>query len=223
MARSAAFTTFPERRPDPTRIAAFTAAITANLVLLAFLVQPPSASLAGDESDTRPPPIIIIPKVEELPILKDPPPPKQPDPPQLRTIRKDPVVQPPPQDTPLTDKTSPMDVPQQPFKGIIPDKVDIKPPGPVEASLTPIASPAPNYPIDAIRDGVTGTVQLELLVGADGRVLDAKIVRGSGDRRLDNAAREQVLRNWRFRPATVNGVPVLARGLVPIVFNLNGQ
>ena len=93
----------------------------------------------------------------------------------------------------------------------------------VEASLMPIASPAPTYPRDALRDGVTGTVELELLVGVDGSVLQVRITRGSGNHQLDSAAREQVLRNWRFQPALRNGVPVQALGRVPIVFTLDGR
>ena len=43
---------------------------------------------------------------------------------------------------------------------------------------------------------------------------------GSGDRRLDAAARDQVLAHWRFRPAMRDGRAVQAIGLVPINFRL---
>ena len=74
-----------------------------------------------------------------------------------------------------------------------------------------------------MRDGITGTVQLELLVGIDGRGIDARVVRSSGDRRLDAAARDQVLHNWRFAPVLQNGIAVQVRGDLPVVFTLNGQ
>jgi protein TonB len=93
----------------------------------------------------------------------------------------------------------------------------------VEASLMPIASPAPIYPRDALRDGITGTVELELLVGVDGSVLQVRITRSSGNRQLDNAARDQVLRNWRFQPALRGGIAVQALGRVPIVFTIDGR
>jgi TonB family protein len=93
----------------------------------------------------------------------------------------------------------------------------------LETRLAPIDSPAPAYPIEALREGVAGTVQLELLVGTHGRVLDARILQSSGDRRLDAAARDQVLRNWRFRPAMKDGAPVQGLARVPIVFTLDGK
>ena len=54
-------------------------------------------------------------------------------------------------------------------------------------------APAPAYPRDALREGVEGVVMLQVLVDVDGRPLQVDIQRSSGDRRLDNAARKQVL------------------------------
>jgi protein TonB len=81
-------------------------------------------------------------------------------------------------------------------------------------------APAPAYPRDALREGITGTVLLQVLVDVDGRPLQVEIQRSSGDRRLDVAARRQVLANWRFRPAMQDGRAIRAIGLVPIAFNL---
>ncbi|MEO6138117.1 MAG: energy transducer TonB [Luteimonas sp.] len=83
-------------------------------------------------------------------------------------------------------------------------------------------APAPAYPLDALRDGVQGTVLLQVLVDVDGRPLQVDVQRSSGDRRLDIAARKQVLMHWRFRPAMKDGHAVQAIGLVPIAFNLDG-
>jgi protein TonB len=51
--------------------------------------------------------------------------------------------------------------------------------------------------------------------------LQVDVNRSSGDRRLDLAARDQVLRHWRFRPAIRDGRAVRAIGLVPIDFSLD--
>ena len=51
-------------------------------------------------------------------------------------------------------------------------------------------------------------------------VLSVDVQRSSGDRRLDNAARKQVLEHWRFRAAMKDGRAVQSVGLVPIAFNL---
>lgn len=83
-------------------------------------------------------------------------------------------------------------------------------------------APAPGYPRDALREGVQGTVLLQVLVDVDGRPLRVDVQRSSGDRRLDVAARRQVLDHWRFRPAMKDGHAVQAIGLVPVAFNLSG-
>jgi protein TonB len=72
----------------------------------------------------------------------------------------------------------------------------------------------------AIREGLTGTVMLRVLVDVDGKPLDVQIERSSGHRVLDAAARKQVLGKWRFKPAMENGRALQAIGLIPIDFHL---
>ncbi len=57
-------------------------------------------------------------------------------------------------------------------------------------------------------------------VDADGKPAAVSIERSSGSRVLDNVARQQVLRRWRFVPAQVDGRAVPAVGLVPVSFSL---
>nr|WP_260214034.1 energy transducer TonB [Xanthomonas arboricola] len=96
------------------------------------------------------------------------------------------------------------------------------PSGPVEAGqLQYLSSPAPSYPVAALRAGQQGTVLLRVLVGTDGRPAEVSVQTSSGHRALDLAARSQVLRNWRFQPAMQNGQAVQAYGLVPVSFSLN--
>jgi protein TonB len=72
-----------------------------------------------------------------------------------------------------------------------------------------------------LRDGVQGTVMLQVLVDVDGHPLEVQVQHSSGNRQLDNAARRQVLEHWTFRPAMKDGRAVQAIGLVPIAFNLD--
>ncbi|MBB3855644.1 protein TonB [Xanthomonas arboricola] len=96
------------------------------------------------------------------------------------------------------------------------------PSGPVEVGqLQYLSSPAPSYPVAALRAGQQGTVLLRVLVGTDGRPAEVSVQTSSGHRALDLAARSQVLRNWRFQPAMQNGQAVQAYGLVPVSFSLN--
>ncbi|MFL9584747.1 energy transducer TonB [Stenotrophomonas sp. AB1(2024)] len=81
-------------------------------------------------------------------------------------------------------------------------------------------APPPSYPIAALRAGEQGTVTLRVQVDAEGRPASVSIERSSGSRALDNAARQQVLRHWRFVPAQVDGHAVPAVGLVPVSFSL---
>jgi len=88
------------------------------------------------------------------------------------------------------------------------------------ASLRYAIAPPPPYPREALRDGVSGTVTLEVLVDVDGRPLEVHIARSSGNRALDTAAKRHVLAKWRFEPAVRDGRAVQAIGLVPVDFVL---
>lgn len=93
------------------------------------------------------------------------------------------------------------------------------PPVFAEAALAYAFVREPVYPVDALRRGEQGTVLLRVSVAADGSIERVEIERGSGSSRLDRAARESV-RQWRFRPPLVGGVPTAAVGIVPVVFRL---
>ena len=78
----------------------------------------------------------------------------------------------------------------------------------------------PLYPMEARHFGEEGQLLLAILVGADGRVLDAKATQSSGSERLDRAAIKEAREHWRLRPATRNGVPFEQWVNVPVVFRL---
>lgn len=90
----------------------------------------------------------------------------------------------------------------------------------VGAHLEYEVAPPPPYPVDAIRNSLTGTVMLRVLVDVDGKPIDVRIERSSGHRVLDVAARKHVLAKWRFRPAMQDGRTVQAIGLIPVDFHL---
>ena len=78
----------------------------------------------------------------------------------------------------------------------------------------------PPYPMEARHFGEQGRLLLAILVGADGRVLDAQARESSGSERLDQAAIKEARQHWRLRPATRNGVPFEQWLTVPVVFQL---
>ncbi len=81
-------------------------------------------------------------------------------------------------------------------------------------------NPLPKYPEVARRRGLEGTVTLEVLVLADGRVGEMDLVGSSGFNILDKAALKAV-RHWQFKPAISLSAPVESRVLVPVDFVLN--
>jgi protein TonB len=64
---------------------------------------------------------------------------------------------------------------------------------------------APVYPAIARNAGVAGVVIVEATIGADGKVIDAKVLRSVP--LLDQAALDAV-RQWEYAPTLLNGVPV---------------
>jgi TonB family protein len=63
-------------------------------------------------------------------------------------------------------------------------------------------APQPAYPLHAALEGTMGEVKLRVIVNSDGRVRDAIIVRSSGKRELDYAARAAVLK-WRLHKSRI--------------------
>jgi protein TonB len=79
----------------------------------------------------------------------------------------------------------------------------------------------PPYPPAAIRAGLEGNLTLEILVGVDGRVRDARVLRSSGMEVLDQAAMEEARRHWRLRPGTRDGLPSEQWYRLKVVFHLD--
>nr|MCU0972664.1 TonB family protein [Burkholderiales bacterium] len=85
-----------------------------------------------------------------------------------------------------------------------------------------LRNPEPQYPSASRRLGEQGTVQLRVLVSADGHAAHVDVHRSSGFPRLDDAAAAAV-RDWRFVPAKRGTTPVEAHVIVPIVFKLEEE
>lgn len=88
-------------------------------------------------------------------------------------------------------------------------------------SFRPLTQPP--YPTASIRDNETGTVAIEVLVGTDGRVRDARIAQSSGSGRLDEAALREARQHWRLRPATRDGTPFEQWLTLRVVFRLESR
>ena len=76
----------------------------------------------------------------------------------------------------------------------------------------------PAYPPDALAAKVSGIVILEITIGTDGTVADAKVLRGNP--LLDDAALGAV-RQWQYAPTLLNGVPVPVIMTATVTFTVN--
>jgi protein TonB len=78
----------------------------------------------------------------------------------------------------------------------------------------------PPYPASQQRLGAEGVVTLRVLIGADGRVKSAEKLRATNDD-FYQATLRHVLRNWRFKPATLDGRPIESSKVMTLHFELN--
>jgi TonB family protein len=79
---------------------------------------------------------------------------------------------------------------------------------------------APVYPAIAQQAGVQGIVIIEAIIGTDGAVQSARVLRPVP--LLDQAALDAVTQ-WRYAPTLLNGQPVPVIMTVTVTFSLNGQ
>jgi TonB family protein len=81
----------------------------------------------------------------------------------------------------------------------------------------PVRITQPRYPAEPFHQGISGTVEIEILIDTQGRVSKAKVVKSIPE--LDAAALDCV-RNWVFRPAMKGGQPVATVASAPITFKI---
>ncbi len=77
----------------------------------------------------------------------------------------------------------------------------------------------PSYTDDAIKAKVQGVVLLQAIIRKNGRVDSPVVLRGLGYG-LEEKAIQEIVANWRFRPATLNGRPVDLQATIEVTFNL---
>jgi protein TonB len=82
----------------------------------------------------------------------------------------------------------------------------------------PIATVAPAYAPSLRAADVEGEVVLAFTISEKGDVSNVQVVR-STDQKLDYAAIDAV-RQWKFTPATKDGVPVSVRAVQPVAFQI---
>jgi TonB family protein len=75
----------------------------------------------------------------------------------------------------------------------------------------------PEYPAEALRTSIQGTVRLRILIGTDGHVLNAWLISG---RPLLYSSAYQAVRRWQYEPLRIGNDPVEAYHVIEIQFHL---
>ncbi len=212
-------------RPDAARVLTLSATLVLNLLLFGLLMVPIALPPPAPSAQPRTPQLRIIPRtppVVEVTTLPLPPPAAASAQPPTRADRRIPAVSDP---APvIRSDAGPVQAADAGASADAGPGIDATPPGPAAQpmQLAYLSAPAPAYPRAALQQRLSGTVLLQVLVDVDGRPLDVTVARSSGYRVLDEAARMQVLKRWRFQPALQDGQPVQALGLVPVEFTVRG-
>jgi periplasmic protein TonB len=86
-----------------------------------------------------------------------------------------------------------------------------------ESTLTRVQFVSPTYPEEALSRNISGWVDLEFTVTAEGKVTDIAVVAGEPSGVFDRAARTALARS-RYQPVTRDGVPVAQRVRIRVRF-----
>jgi TonB family protein len=82
----------------------------------------------------------------------------------------------------------------------------------------PIYKPDPPYTKEARAAKVEGTVVLWIVVGVDGTVTDAKVVKATDQGLTENAV--DTVKTWKFKPAMKDGKAVPCKVMVEVSFRI---
>ena len=147
----------------------------------------------------------------ELEKIAEPPPVQRPQLPVAATVPEEveATTIAPTEFTEITKKPDLTEVPIVPFW-----KVEVKP--------KPEYLPQPDYPELARQAGIEGNAVVEALVDVDGKIIDAKILKSSGNEALDQAA-VKAAQNARFTPAKQRDMFVRVWVSIPFRFTLTGK
>jgi len=79
----------------------------------------------------------------------------------------------------------------------------------------------PRYPRIAQKRGIEGTVMYEIWLDEQGNQIKQQLLTSSGTAILDQSALEAI-KQWKFSPRVLDGVPVAHRVHIPVRFKLEG-
>jgi protein TonB len=156
---------------------------------------------------------------------KPPPPPETPPPPPPKLTTPPPPFIPPPEvqiavPAPAATITAVTTTPPPPVANIAPTPPPVaKAPVRTAPVIRKEGCQEPEYPTASRRAEETGIVTLRFYVDEEGRAVKSEVIRSSGHKRLDEAARA-ALSLCKFKPGMVDGKPVPMTGELQYVWRL---
>lgn len=197
------------------------AQIVPKEVLVHFITPEPAPKVETVQPPAPPKP----PKT--VPIIKKP----APKPPQPAVKPAVPTPPPAPSEPAITVPQAPAPAAPEPSAAAPQSMAPVPAPAPAAPAAPPppktvtsgveyLQPPQPEYPLLSRRKGEEGKVVLRALINLKGRPDQVEIQQSSGSARLDEAARQAVLRAV-FKPHLEDGKPVMVYAIVPIKFQLD--
>ena len=89
-----------------------------------------------------------------------------------------------------------------------------------EGDVLPIVRIDPQWPREALVEGIEGYVIVEVIIAADGSVASAVVIESVPRRLFDRNVIQAVLK-WKFKPRIINGVAVERRAIQRLDFSLD--
>jgi len=164
--------------------------------------------------------------------VTEPPPPPPPLPPEpVRpvvppVVKVQPIISTPPPVAPALEAPDLIATTREPSPEVgTMSPTIVEPPAAVggtvsESILKVLHAPPPQFPQALIRAGFSGTVEFSVLVGVDGIAQDIRLMKSSGNRRLDQSTLSHIKRQWRFKAPEIDGQAVPGWGRGKIAFTL---
>lgn len=194
------------------------------LVLESPVKEPAGASPGNVTASTTTTSAVTLTPPQAQPKLSAPDPPQQP---QTRALAVPVQISAPPQGNPVvTNAGIPSSLKSQ-LASTTPEASGNKPPDAAMSSIEPVNLPASalpefasqpselDYPDAAKASGQRGSVVLQVLIGRDGTVQDAKFLQGSF---VFARAAIDAVRQWRFKPYLLNGRAVSVQSTITLTF-----
>lgn len=91
-----------------------------------------------------------------------------------------------------------------------------------EGDPIPVAAIPPQYPRDALMQGLEGWVRVEFTINPDGSVSNARVVDAHPRRGIFDREALRAITRWRFKPKVQDGEAIASRAGYTIDFKMDG-